>query len=212
MLKREHRWQWNPNQPRPVRSLSDEYGEEQCSSAEQLSGSETTPRSGRGGSDARRVSSARGDHLIKSPLMDEGLGRSCIQEGAPLNRDVVETPLWSDNKVVNAASSMVTTPLIKSGPYSGMRGASMSCSWAKSLSGACPSGTDSVKAESVAVWVLAEGGSVSKRRCVTGSTSKAVSPVSSRGTSFSGAGLKGGAVMSRRRISRACFKACPSRF
>ena len=42
-----------------------------------------------------------------------------------LNRDVVETPLWSDNKVVNEASSMVTTPLIKSGPCSGMRGASM---------------------------------------------------------------------------------------
>ena len=32
-------------------------------SAEQLSGSETTPRSGCGGSDARRVSSARGDHF-----------------------------------------------------------------------------------------------------------------------------------------------------
>ena len=42
-----------------------------------------------------------------------------------LNRDVVETPLWSDNKVVNVASSMVTTPLINSGPCSGMGGASM---------------------------------------------------------------------------------------
>ena len=51
-------------------------------SAEQLSGSKTTPRSGRGGSDARRVSSARGDHLVESSLMDEGLGRSCVQEGA----------------------------------------------------------------------------------------------------------------------------------
>ena len=40
-------------------------------SAEQLSGSETTPRSGRCGSDAGRVSSARGDHLIKGSLMDE---------------------------------------------------------------------------------------------------------------------------------------------
>ena len=42
-------------------------------SAEQLSGSETTPRSGRCGSGAGRVSSARGDHLIKGSLMDEGL-------------------------------------------------------------------------------------------------------------------------------------------
>ena len=39
--------------------------------AEQLSGSETTPRSGRCGSDAGRVSSARGDHLIQGSLMDE---------------------------------------------------------------------------------------------------------------------------------------------
>ena len=81
-----------------------------------------------------------------------------------LNRDVVETQLWSANKVVNVASSMVTTPPIKSGPCSGMRGASMRCSWAKSTSGAWSSGTESVKAESVAVWVLAEGGSVLKRR------------------------------------------------
>ena len=81
-----------------------------------------------------------------------------------LNRDVVETPLWSDNKVVNVASSMVTTPLIRSGPCSGVKGALMRCSWAKSTSGARSSGTESVKAESVAVWVLAEGGSVSRRR------------------------------------------------
>ena len=47
--------------------------------AEQLSGSETTPRSGRRGSDARRVSSACGDHLIKGSLMDERLRRSCVQ-------------------------------------------------------------------------------------------------------------------------------------
>ena len=40
-------------------------------SDEQLSASETTPRSGCCGSDAGRVSSARGDHLIKGSLMDE---------------------------------------------------------------------------------------------------------------------------------------------
>ena len=47
--------------------------------AEQLPGSETTPRSGRRGSDAGRFSSARGDHLIKGALMDERLRRSCVQ-------------------------------------------------------------------------------------------------------------------------------------
>ena len=81
-----------------------------------------------------------------------------------LNRDVVETPLWSDNKVVNVASSMLTTPLIRSGSCSGMKGASMRRSWAKSTSGAGSSGTESVNAESVAVWVLAKGGSLSRRR------------------------------------------------
>ena len=61
-----------------------------------------------------------------------------------LNRDVVETPLWSNNKVVNVASSMVTTPLINSGPCSGMRGASMHGPWAKSTSGVWSSGTGKV--------------------------------------------------------------------
>ena len=50
--------------------------------AEQLSGSETAPRSRRGGSDARRVSSARGDHLVEGSLMEEEMGGSCVQEGA----------------------------------------------------------------------------------------------------------------------------------
>ena len=48
-------------------------------SAEQVPGSETTPRSGRCGLDAGRVNSARGDHLVKGSLMDEGLRRSCVQ-------------------------------------------------------------------------------------------------------------------------------------
>ena len=37
-------------------------------------------------------------------------------------REVAETPLWSVNKVVSVASSMVTMPPIRSGPCSGMRG------------------------------------------------------------------------------------------
>ena len=93
-----------------------------------------------------------------------------------LSRDVAETPLWSDNKVVNVASSIVTMPPIRSGPCSGMRGASMRCSWAKSTSGAWSSGTEAVKAKSVADWVLARRGFVSRRRWVTVSTSKTVSP------------------------------------
>ena len=47
--------------------------------AEQLSGSETTPCSRRCGSNAGRVSSVRGDHLMKGFLMDECLRRSCVQ-------------------------------------------------------------------------------------------------------------------------------------
>ena len=41
--------------------------------AEQLSGSETAPCSGRCGSDARRISGTQGDHLVKGSLMDERL-------------------------------------------------------------------------------------------------------------------------------------------
>ena len=93
--------------------------------AEQLLGSETAPRFRRGGSDAKRVSSACGDHLVEGSSMDEGLGDPVSKRARQLNRDVVETPLWSDNRVMNVASSMVTTPLIKSGPCSGMRDASM---------------------------------------------------------------------------------------
>ena len=115
------------------------------------------------------------------------------------NRDVAETPLWSDNKVVNVASSMVTTPPMRSGPCSGMRGASKRCSWAKSTSGAWSSGTEAVEAKSMADWVLARRGSVSRRRWVTGSTSKTVSPAA-QGTGVSGVGFGGGTGMSRRRI------------
>ena len=50
--------------------------------AEQLSGSETAPCYGRGGSDARRISGTQGDHLVKGSLMDERLRRSRVQEGA----------------------------------------------------------------------------------------------------------------------------------
>ena len=38
-----------------------------------------------------------------------------------LNRDIAEVPRASDRNVLNVASSMMTAPLIKSGPYSGNR-------------------------------------------------------------------------------------------
>ena len=51
-----------------------------------------------------------------------------------LNQDVAEIPLASDcdvlnvvSSTVNVALSMVATPLIKSGPCSGMRGALTLC-------------------------------------------------------------------------------------
>ena len=44
------------------------------------------------------------------------------------NRKVAETLLWSVNKVVNVASSMVTMPPIKAGPCSGRNCATARCS------------------------------------------------------------------------------------
>ena len=49
-----------------------------------------------------------------------------------LSRDIAEVLRSSDRNVVNMASSMVTAPLIKSGPCSGKRGASTSLVWTKS--------------------------------------------------------------------------------
>ena len=61
-----------------------------------------------------------------------------------LNRDIAEVPQAGDRNVVNVASSMVTAPLIKSGPCSGK---SMNQKYFVAQS----SGTESVKADSVAV-------------------------------------------------------------
>ena len=82
----------------------------------------------------------------------------------------------------------------------------MRCSWAKSTSGAWSSGTEAVKAKSMVDWVLAGRGFVTRRRWVTGSTSKTVSPAA-QWTGVSGVGLESGTGMSRRRISRAFSKA-----
>ena len=66
-----------------------------------------------------------------------------------LDRDIAEVPLASDRNVANMASFMMTVPLIRSGPYSDKRAHQTRLAWAKSTSVAQPSGTESVKSESV---------------------------------------------------------------
>ena len=56
--------------------------------------------------------------------------------GQHQNRDIKEAPLVSDSKAVNVTASIVATPLVKSGPCSGMRGSSVRLVCAKSNSGA----------------------------------------------------------------------------
>ena len=51
-----------------------------------------------------------------------------------LNRDIAEVPRASDRNVANVASSMMTAPLIKSGPCSGKRAHQTRLVWAKSTS------------------------------------------------------------------------------
>lgn len=119
--------------------------------------------------------------------------------------------------VVNVVLSLVTTPLINAGPCSGARGASTRWSWVNCTSGAGSSGTDSVNAESWAVRtvvfrVVILKRVLSRRRWVTGSTSKAVSSVSSLGARISGRVSPGRAGVSWRRISRARSNAYPSKF
>ena len=67
------------------------------------------------------------------------------------NGDVAEAPLVSDGKVVNVTSFMVTTPLIKSGSCSGVKALSVCEPYVKSTSGAWSSGTESMRAERMAL-------------------------------------------------------------
>ncbi|CAN0389522.1 unnamed protein product, partial [Ascophyllum nodosum] len=61
-----------------------------------------------------------------------------------------QAPLVKDGRVVNVASSIVTTPLIKSGPCSDTKGLSVvRVVFVKRTSGAWSSGTESIKAESM---------------------------------------------------------------
>ena len=54
-----------------------------------------------------------------------------------------------DGGVVNGASSIVTTPLIKSRPCSDIKGLSVRAVFVKRTSGAWSSDTESIKAESI---------------------------------------------------------------
>ena len=67
------------------------------------------------------------------------------------NGNVAEAPLVSDGKVVDVTSYMVTTPLIKSGPYSGINALSVCEAYVKSTSGAWSPGTESMRAERMAL-------------------------------------------------------------
>ena len=62
---------------------------------------------------------------------------------------MAQAPLVKDGRVVNVASSIVTTPLIKSGPCSDTKGLSLRVVFVKRTSGAWSSGTESIKAESM---------------------------------------------------------------
>ena len=63
---------------------------------------------------------------------------------------MAEAPLVSDSKVANVTSSIVTTPLIKSGPCSDIKDLSVRVAFVKRTSGAWSSGTESMKAERIA--------------------------------------------------------------
>ena len=64
---------------------------------------------------------------------------------------MAEAPLVSDGKVVNVTSSMVTTPLIKSGPCSDIKALSVCEPYVKSTSGAWSSVIESMRAERMAL-------------------------------------------------------------
>ena len=67
------------------------------------------------------------------------------------NGDVAEASLVSDGNVVNVSSSIVTVPLTKSGPCSGIKALSICGLCVNSTSGAWSSGTESMRAERMAL-------------------------------------------------------------
>ena len=125
---------------------------------------------------------------------------------------MAEAPLVRDGKVVNVTSSIVATPLIKSGPCSDMRDSSVRLVFVKRTLGARSSCTESVKVEIIALWVCSVLDAVLRRFRVPGSTSKTVLLELFMGAVVSG-GLESGfdGTISLYKVSRTCSNAWPSR-
>ena len=67
------------------------------------------------------------------------------------NEGVAEASLVSDGNIVNVSSSIVTVPLTKLGPCSGFKALSVCEPYVESTSGAWSSGTESMRAERIAL-------------------------------------------------------------
>ena len=86
----------------------------------------------------------------KAPWCMNVWGNPVSRRARQRNGDVAEAPLVSDGKVMNVTSSIVTTPLIKSGPWLDINTLSVSVAFVKSTSGAWSLGTESMRAERMA--------------------------------------------------------------
>ena len=111
----------------------------------------------------------------KAPWCMNNWGDPVSKRARQWNWDVVEASLVSHGKVVNVTSSMVMTPLIKSGTCLDMNGLSARVVFVKRTSGAWSSGAESMKAERIALRGCSVIGTVLRRAWVVGSTSKTVS-------------------------------------
>ena len=78
-------------------------------------------------------------------------GESVSRRARQRNGDVAEAPLVSDGNVANVSSSIVMVLLKKSGPCSGIKALSVREPYVKSTSGAWSSGTESMRAEGMAL-------------------------------------------------------------
>ena len=124
---------------------------------------------------------------------------------------MAEAPLVRDGNVVSVTSSIVTTPPIRSGPCSGIRGWSPRVTWVRRTSGVWSSGAEFRKAERTVFEEYSVVETGLRRVLVVGSTSTTVPPGWFRGDGMSGRGISAlGGVFSLR-IVRACSSVWPSR-
>ena len=124
---------------------------------------------------------------------------------------MAEAPLVSDGKVVNVTSSIVTTPLIRSGPCSYMSGLSPPIAFVKRTSGAWSSGAESTKDEKTAWRGYSVIGAVLRRDRVVGWISKTVSLGWFRGRAMSAGGESETYGVFLQRVSPTCSSVWPSR-